>query len=350
MTRRVAGRRSTLILSLFALAAPSDAQIYDHEPDPAPKDTYAMARFRIYVPAGTEVVRGVYFELDPVYHDSRNVVYDPAYRQMCEDSGFALMGAILSDMHMRTGSGDAVLRALAAFADASGHEELEFAGIFLNGWSWGGQFAYHFAKGYPHRTLGFITQKGGLHDARNYAGDAIHVPGYLVIGQYDEWLNRMNLTSIFKGHRPLGALWALVVQPIKAHARVTDRELLGGFFEDVIALRVPETIPTGGPYELRKIEEAEGWLGSRDPASPFVIGAFDCYGGRLDEANWFPSRRVAEQWQAFVSGGTVTGAVACGGDPLATSIGPQSWGRVKTLGQEQLWRARLGSVLRARSR
>ncbi|RMH68349.1 MAG: T9SS C-terminal target domain-containing protein [Gemmatimonadetes bacterium] len=295
---------------LFILIIPAvlSAAIYDVSIEPEPGDTYDRADFRLYLPDNLDVVRGIYFYVMPQYVDSRTIVHNSGYRQLCEDHDFALMGARLDNMHMDSGIGDAVLEALAQFAILSGHSEVAFSTIFFNGYSWGGQFSYHFTLWNPSRAIGFITQKGGLHDT-TAAGEAIHVPGYLFTGELDLDYRIENLTGIFERHRPLGARWCLAMEPRAGHGMIRDQELLNTFFQAVIDRRLPDEIPLDEPVELRPIEEETAWLGNRDRYS---IGEYECYNEDPGQASWLITRRVARQWQAFVSDSTITDTIPCG--------------------------------------
>lgn len=300
--------RSLLLLFLTtALVAPATGAVHDVSAPPLPGDTYGVAEFRLYVPDGVTMVRGIYAHLEPYLADSRGIVDDPHLRALCDASSFALMGALLDSRHMDTGIGEAVLRALGDCAAQSGHPEVAWSPLYFDGWSWGGQFAYHFTVWRPDRVLGFVTQKGGLHDT-GPAGDAIGVPGYLVVGEHDAAYRIANLTAIFLAHRPLGARWCLATHPGAAHERVTDRVLLDGIFQAVIARRLPAVTPPEGPVALRPIPEATGWLGERATA---WIGAHACFAAVADTACWFPARDVARGWQAFVTAGAVADTFVC---------------------------------------
>lgn len=300
--------RSPIFCAWVSFAAlPAAAAVYDASAPPLPGDTYGLAEFRLYVPDGVTTIRGIYAHLDPYLADSRSIVDDPHLRALCEESSFALLGAVLDSRHMDTGIGTAVLRGLAQFADASGQRELAWSALYFDGWSWGGQFAYHFTVWRPDRVLGFVTQKGGLHDT-SAAGDAIRVPGFLIIGALDEPYRIANLTGIFLAHRPLGARWCLAVQPGAGHERVHDRSLLDAVFRAVAARRLPEIIPPDGPLSLRDLPEDQGWLGERASA---WIGAYACFDAPIDTACWFPERAVARGWQAFVSAGAATDTFTC---------------------------------------
>jgi hypothetical protein len=296
-----------LALGLVRAGGPG-ASIFDFDARPLPGQTYTTALFRMHVPDTPSVVRGVYFYVDPLGGDSRYIVQNAHLIGLCAELRFALMGAQLDNMQMESGIGQAVERALAALADSSAHEELAQSTLFFDGWSWGGQFAYHFTKWAPARVIGFITQKGGYHDT-TYAGDAILVPGYMFVGELDLPYRITNLTGIFEAHRPLGARWILAMQPGAGHERITDRGLLDPYVRTVSALRLPAVITPGEPVELAVIPEPMSWLGNRET---FLIGDYACYETGRDRASWCPSRETAVGWQAFVSDSTVTDTVACG--------------------------------------
>lgn len=292
-----------------------EAQVYDYEAIPGSRDTYTTAKFRISIPDTVTVLKGVYFFLPGTAGDSRYVAnttsdYYTSFRAFLEEEGFAFMGAqILGDdaMDMGTGSGNAVLSALDTFAVQSGHPELEFAPIFLNGHSWGGQFSYHFTIWKPERVLGFMTHKGGRHGT-SFAGFAIKVPGYMFVGENDLDYRTTNLPGIFESHRPFGALWILAIEQGAGHGRITDRNLLDNYFKAVIQLRLPATIVPGEPIELQDIYEPIGWLGN---LSTFEIGKYACYDADRDSANWIPSKEAAQDWQKFISNNTVSDTILC---------------------------------------
>jgi hypothetical protein len=308
---RPTGSRTTRSLAalvcILVLVSPASATIFNHTVEPLPGETFTLADFSLWLPEFAPPIRGVYFTIFPRLSDSRPQVSDAVLQQLCTEADFAILGARLADVGMETGIGDAVLRSLAVFAAASDHPELAHAPLFLEGYSWGGQFGYHFTVWRPQRVLGFITQKGGYHRT-DPAGEAILVPGYLFIGAEDLPYRIENLTGIFEAHRPLGARWALAVQPGGGHERITDRDLLDPFFHTVTSLRLPTVLPPDQPPVLQIIPESSGWLGDRQQ---FLIGSWQCYDAAPDSASWLPKRDLAQAWQAFVSAGTVTDTIAC---------------------------------------
>lgn len=308
--------RFSFFFFLIIFFSNASAQIYDISIPPQGDDSYEYADFRIYFNDSLETIRGVYFFMHPWHGDSRNIVNDEMLIALCDSSGFALMGAHFDNMHMETGVGDAVIDAMNGFMEMTGRSELSFAPFFINGYSWGGQFAYHYTVWNPDRVIGFITQKGGYHDTTN-AGDAISVPGLMFIGEEDLDYRITNLTDIFLDHRPLGAQWSLAVEQGSGHSQIQDWDLLNVFFTNTIQQRLPDSTTSNQSAELLPINDQVGWYGDQ---STWQIGSYDCYNGVIDSSSWFPSQHVGELWQNFVSEGVVIDTIECEDGELNDSL------------------------------
>ncbi|MDP6167556.1 MAG: hypothetical protein QGF54_02435, partial [Candidatus Marinimicrobia bacterium] len=297
-------QRFSPILLLFSLLS---SQIYDVSIPENDTASYNYADFRIWINDSTDTLRGIYWFMHPNNGDSRNIVTDSAYQSLVNGQDFALMGAHIFNMHMETGIGDAVIAAMDSFAVLSQHDEISFIPFFINGYSWGGQFGYHFTKWIPERMLGFITQKGGYHDTTD-AGDAIEVPGLMFVAENDLPYRIENLTGIFLDHRPLGAKWALAMEQDAGHTQITDQNFLNSFFNTVTDLRLPQPLDVFQPVTLITLSDTIGWLGNQDT---WIIGDWDCYDGIVDSSSWFLAREEGELWQNFVSEGTATDTSTC---------------------------------------
>ena len=294
-----------ILLFLSSLSA----EIYDVSIPENDTASYNYADFRMWVNDSTDTLRGIYWFMHPNNGDSRNIVTDSAYQALVSEQNFALMGAHIFNMHMNTGIGDAVIAAMDSFAVLFRHDELEFVPFFVNGYSWGGQFGYHFTKWIPERVVGFITQKGGYHDTTD-AGDAIEVPGLMFLGENDLPYRIENLTGIFLEHRPLGAKWILAMEQGTGHTQVTDYSFLNSFFNTISNLRLPDSMDVFQPIQLNTLPDTMGWFGDQNS---WIIGSFDCYDGLIDSSSWFPSNNVGERWQYFVSEGQVNDTSECDG-------------------------------------
>ena len=297
-------QRFSPILFLFSLLS---SQIYDVSIPENDTASYNYADFRIWINDSTDTLRGIYWFMHPNNGDSRDIVTDSAYQSLVNGQDFALMGAHIFNMQMETGIGDAVIAAMDSFAVLSQHDEISFIPFFINGYSWGGQFGYHFTKWIPERMLGFITQKGGYHDTTD-AGDAIEVPGLMFVAENDLPYRIENLTGIFLDHRPLGAKWALAMEQDVGHTQITDQNFLNSFFNTVTDLRLPQPLDVFQPVTLITLSDTIGWLGNQDT---WIIGDWDCYDGIVDSSSWFLTREVGELWQNFVSEGTAMDTSVC---------------------------------------
>ena len=292
------------------------AEIYDVSIPENDTASYNYADFRMWINDSTDTLRGIYWFMHPDNGDSRNIVNDSNYQTLASSQDFALMGAHIFNMQMQSGIGDAVIAAMDSFAVLSSHDEISFIPFFINGYSWGGQFGYHFTKWIPERVLGFITQKGGYHDSTD-AGGAMEVPGLMFVAENDLPYRIDNLTGIFLDHRPLGAKWMLAMEQGVGHTQVTDYPFLDSFFNTVADLRLPDSMDVFQPVTLNPLPDSMGWLGDQ---TSWTIGAWDCYDGAVDSSSWFPTREVGELWQNFVSEGTMMDTSACDSTTVETDF------------------------------
>ncbi len=271
------------------------SQVYDVSIPEDDSASYNYADFRLWINDSTDTLRGIYWFMHPNNGDSRNVVYDTMYQNLVTQQDFALLGAHIFNMHMDSGIGDAVIAAMDSFAISSGHQEISLIPFFINGFSWGGQFGYHFAKWMPEKVLGLITQKGGYHDTTN-AGSAIEIPTLMIVGEEDLDYRIENLSGIFYNHRYINAKWILAMEPGAGHTQVTDYNFLNSFFNTVTNLRIIDSVDIDEINQLNIIPDSIGWLGNQ---ISHRIGSWNCYDGNFDSSSWFPSKTIGEHWQNF---------------------------------------------------
>ena len=286
-----------IIFSIILIFSISKAEIFDISIPENDTASYTYADFRIRLNDSIDTLKGIYWFMHHNNGDSRNIVNDTSYQTLADAQDFALLGARIFNMHMHTGIGDAVIAAIDSFAVLSGHQELSYVPFFINGYSWGGQFGYHFSKWIPDRIAGLITQKGGYHDTTN-AGPAIEIPILMIVGENDLEYRIDNLTGIFFEHRPLGAKWTLAMEPEAAHTQVSDHLFLNSFFNDVIQARLPLDVNVFDTIQLNTLSDTIGWLGNQNT---YRIGSWECYDGIFDSSSWFPSRGIGEYWQNFMT-------------------------------------------------
>ena len=284
----------SIYLSFLTLAI---TQIYDFSDIPSEDESFTTANFRIFIPEDIDTIRGIYAYMHGFGGDSRNIVQDSIMKELSASIDFALLGVQLDNMHMDSGIGNSLLDAKLEFANQSNHPELIYSPLFFDGYSWGGQWSYHYSQWKPEDVIAFVTMKGGYHDT-TYSQNAINVPGYMFIGEYDSDYRIENLTDIFLKHRSSGALWTLAMEPNSGHNRVSDRDLLNSFLFDMIDKRLPEVFNINEPILLNPLTENNGYLGNR---TTFEIFNHNCYNFDRDSLSWMSNIENAQKWQSFVS-------------------------------------------------
>jgi predicted dienelactone hydrolase len=188
-----------------------------------------------------------------------------------------------------------LLQALSQVGTQSLHPELASIPILFVGHSQGGCTAYGFSRAHAARVAGFVTMKGGCHNP-GPAGAAATVPGFFLIGRFDEPHRTANITPVFEAGRAAGAPWSLSIDAF-GHGPIVDLALMFDWIDAVLTARLPAT--AGAP--LRAMTETAGWLGNR---STGAISTYACYDATRSSASWLPSREAALGWQRM-AGGTV---------------------------------------------
>jgi len=155
-----------------------------------------------------------------------------------------------------------------AAAKATGHAELKHAGAILQGLSYAGRVRAHYAAYNPDQTLAVILDhswapssmsiKPGKYSYGNLPASQ-GVPLFFNASRNDSFQNfdRRALhyqwcTTAFRRYRQ--ACTTVIHHERGGHGNVGSRELLAVWLEEVLALRLPKSIPTdGSPYMLTPI-------------------------------------------------------------------------------------------------
>ena len=157
---------------------------------------YAVAAFRFWLPAGTDICRGVLILMPGSNGDGRPMVKEIFWQDFARRHQLALVGCYFKDhphenmniedyCRASAGSGAALLEALRQFSEQSQHPEVATASLLLWGHSAGGQFNYEFTCWQPERVLAFVVNKGGYYFTPLASATAQHVPGIFFIGAND---------------------------------------------------------------------------------------------------------------------------------------------------------------------
>lgn len=210
-------RSALLLLVLPCTTARTQAVLDDSLP---PGANFDKAQFRFWAPAETGPVRGVLVLVPGSNGDGRPMAQDSVWQKFAAEQRLAIVACRFTDraheqgfieeyIAVSRGSGDALLTALAGFAQRSGHPELATAPLLMWGMSAGGQFNYEFVAWKPERVAAFVVNKGGIYYSALLSRAAREVPGMLFIGGKDLAFRNNIIAGIFAVNRRGGALWAL---------------------------------------------------------------------------------------------------------------------------------------------
>ena len=273
------------------------SQIYELSIPPNDTSTYEYADFKIWINDSIDTLNGIYWFVHGFNGDSREVVNELNLQANVSNNQFALMGVHLSNMHMYSGIGDAVLSFIDSISVMTNRPEMTNIPFFINGYSWGGQFGYHFARWSPGKVLALISQKGGYHDTTT-ANIAIDVPMLFFIGENDLQYRIDNLTNIFLNHRPFGAKWILAIEKNTAHEQITDLQFLNTYFDEMTNIRLNNNNNFYQPIILNNLADSTSWLGDYDS---LTIDSWFCYSLNMDSSSYLVNRKIANLWRSFNS-------------------------------------------------
>jgi hypothetical protein len=295
----------SLAISLAPVLAYGEAKV-------AKAEIFEFGDFTLQVPAGDSGVRGVLLVLGGP--DTRAFITDGSFgapnpelevalhqlRQQLQTLAATHVLAILGTSRHGLGSlpdqpeSDVLIsEAIDQAASISDHPELTRAPIFVYGISGGTPQATGFTARNPGR-VGALLLKVPAVPLRLSHVEALAVPSYLILAEYEKLTDNTAVIEIFRSNRRAGGLWALAVEPGVPHHVLTPgaRALKVNWLQAILELRLG-----GTPQTLRDIPESTGWLG--DPVSG--VASWADYSGDRSVASWFPSQAAAEEWWEFVS-------------------------------------------------
>lgn len=189
---------------------------------------------------------------------------------------------------------------LEALAKKSGHPELAHMPLCFTGMSRGGGMSMQLADLLPARTIASVPvclEVGPASEATR------RIPVMTVFGEKDGKQISLLLGRL-PGERTKDARWAIAAQWGRKHEFALANNISFIFLDDVVARRMPlEERPVKGPVTLKDLPLEDGWLGDvsawRKDEAP-IVSWMECKTDR-GQMCWFPTKRTAAVWQAFVS-------------------------------------------------
>lgn len=201
------------------------------------------ANFRVWVPDLSRKIRGFICLVPGTNADGRGMAGEVDWQNLATELQFGIIACFFQDVNNASanyciadnGSGAALLEALDAFADYSGHPEAKTALMVLWGHSAGGQFNFNFACWKPSRVLTFVVNKGAYYYRRTVPRATQKIPALFFLGQRDTQMRIDNITRVFEKYKERGANWQLCKEIAASHDVGKSQQLSIEFFKTVVA-------------------------------------------------------------------------------------------------------------------
>ncbi len=314
MTRNfthLGGALAFLLLTTGAIAQAPRQAPPPLQPDPttldvsaAPGANYDKADFRFWAPDGVARLDGI-LVLNPGSNgEGRQQASDPTWRAWAASHKLAIIGTHFTDKqisivedyaNVSKGSGQALLKAINAFAARSRHPELATAPLVLWGMSAGGEVNYELAAWIPDRVAAFVVNKGNFYYTGVASKATRNIPALFFVGESDLQYRITAVTGIWAMNRRPGALWALVQEPNTPHAVGRSDVLSRMFFDDVLPMRIHS-----GSAALSPLDPDKGWQG--DLGSHAVAAMVPGAKPSDTPTVWLPTERSAKAWAEVETG------------------------------------------------
>ena len=215
------------------------------------------------------------------------------FRELAAQRGLAILGSGRFGRFAypdEPASDQELLDALAQAAAAIGRPDLLDAPFLLYGMSGGAPEATGFTQRNPERVAALFLKVPQT--AGPLTGQALEIPVYMILAEFDVFVDNAALTAAFHTHRAAGAPWAMAVEGGVLHHSLTpaQRELTVEWMRTVLPLREAGA-------GIRQLSPQAGWLG--DPASG-EIAPIQRFVGNPSGASYFVTRPLALAWAAFL--------------------------------------------------
>ena len=265
--------------------------------------------FALHVPANVHHVKGILVALGGP--DTRGFAVGSPFGAPLPGSEASLqeLGVMLRDLAARRGlailgvgrfgptalpnepaSDQLLLDAVTQAAALTGRPDLVDAPFLVYGLSGGGPEATGFTQRNPDRVAALFLRVPSV--AGPLTGRALEVPAYMVLAEFDTFVDNAMLTATFQTHRAAGAPWTMALERGVIHFTLTPatRELIVNWMDAILPFSAP-----GGTIHRRPPQV--GWLG--DPATGGIapVQRFD---GDPATASFFPTRPLAAEWAAYI--------------------------------------------------
>lgn len=269
--------------------------IYDH--------TEGEHKFRLVVPDGLAVVRGILVVGPYSGGDSRDYHEQVWYREFLNLHGFVFLGATNYYLHDYT----VMQAALKQFAADTKHPELVNAPYAATGFSAGGGYTRKLMHADPDKVIAGVvvgsTMKlpGQLTDAHR------RVPMCVINGELERDPGEgpgmaKHLEPVLAEHRPKSALWGWMAVQGVGHEFAGQEVLTMPILDAAVRLRYPaDGDVRKGPVKLKTVDLESGWAADNTTwkSGLTTITPAKQFKGDVTKSSWLLNEDIAFIYRAY---------------------------------------------------
>lgn len=268
--------------------------IYDH--------AEGEHKFRLVVPEGLAVVRGILVVGPYSGGDSRDYHTQVWYREFLNLHGFAFLGATNYYLHDYA----VMQKALKHFAETAKHPELVNAPYAATGFSAGGGYTRKLMHADPDKVIagvvvGSTLKLGPIADAHRGVPMCV-INGALERGPGEGPGMAKHIEPVLAEHRPKGARWGwMAVQGVN-HEFAGQEVLSMPFLDAAVRLRYPADADVRkGSVKLKSLAPESGWIADNATwaSGLTAVSPAKQFKGEAAKSSWLPNADVAFVYRAY---------------------------------------------------
>jgi hypothetical protein len=277
-------------------------KVYDQVVKATPPAT-GEHKFRLVVPEGLEVVRGILVVGPYSGGDSRDYHEQVWYREFLNLHGFAFLGA--KDFYLHD---YAVMQAaLKQFAADSKHPELVNAPYAATGFSAGGGYTRQLMRADPDKVIAGVVVGSTMKLRGPLTDDHRHVPMCVINGELEHDPGEgpgmaKQLEPVLAEHRPKGALWGWMAVQGVGHEFAGQEVLSMPILDAAVRLRYPaDGDVRKGPVKLKSVDLESGWVADNTTwkSGLTAITPAKRFKGDVARSSWLLNEDIAFIYRAY---------------------------------------------------
>lgn len=260
-------------------------------------------KFRLVVPNGLTVVRGILVVGPYSGGDSRDYHEQVWYREFLNLHGFAFLGATNYYLHDYS----VMQSALKQLAHVTKHPELVNAPYAATGFSAGGGYTRRLMKADPDKVIAGVVVGSTMKLPGVITDDHRRVPMCIINGELEREPGEgpgmsTHLEPVLAEHRPKGALWGWMAVQGVGHEFAGQEVLAMPILDAAVRLRYPADADVRkGPIKLRPVELESGWLADNTTwmSGVTAITPAKQFQGNVTKSSWLLNEDIAFIYRAY---------------------------------------------------